>query len=429
MYKLSCTQEENSPSRATDGCIERTTSDLVQKKLSVRSIFTRLEIKPQNQGLWATINFAFVINGIMVIMMGVLLPYIQAEHSLSYTQSGIVFSAHQLGTFIAVLATGVLPYLIGRKRSTLLMCGGAVVGLLMIIAVHNLFLLILAFALTGICRGTLNNTCNVTTAEVSGNRTSAMNILHSGWAFGALISPVIVLAWAQAAGASAWRLASVTVAVFIGIVWVLFARSTLPEPPPKEKRKLSMSFLRESSFWAPTILLFLYVAVETSIIGWFVFYFIDAGTLPRGLAGIVLTIHWSMMTIGRICIAVAANRIRNKNIALLVMAIATTICFAGMILSGSVVLSILFLLGIGLSMAGMYPTTVATMKGATSPVSLGFTVAISGLGGIFLPSIIGAVADARGLATGISLLLVGAIIMVIVVVWHCMINRRDKSHV
>ncbi|MDR2183266.1 MAG: MFS transporter [Clostridiales bacterium] len=389
----------------------------------------KLQISPENRGLWGVINFAFVVNGIMVIMLGVILPQIRDAHALSYTQAGIVFSAHQAGTFFAVLAMGVLPYLIGRKQSTLFMCGGAVIGLIIAVLSQNMYLLVLAFALTGICRGALNNICNVITADISGNRAAAMNVIHSGWAVGALISPLIAFVWISWAGANGWRFSSITVAALIAISCVLFFVAKLPPQPPKKKRGESLSFLHTANFWIPTMLLLFYVAAETSIIGWFVFYFIDVDTLPADFAGFVPTIHWTMMAIGRISVALIAGRIRNKSRALLFMALAATLCFAGMLVGASVsaIVTVVFLLGIGLSMAGIYPTTIATMEGATSPVSLGFTVAISGLGGVFMPGIIGAVADAHGIATGISLILAALFIIVLLVVLKIIKDRRANA--
>lgn len=383
----------------------------------MRHLISKLEVHPQHQGLWGLLNFAFFTNGLMVIMLGVLLPYIKAEQLFNYTQTGLVFSAHQLGTFFAVLAAGVLPYLIGRKLSFVLMTLGAVLGVVLAIFVNGLFLFIVAFALTGITRGVLNNSCNVIIADISGNRTASMNVLHSTWAFGALISPVLVAAWIFSSGTFyGWRFAALTVASFLVVVVFFVLRSNLPPLPPRKEKGTSLSFLKTLSFWIPTTLLFLYVAAESSIIGWYVLYFIDTGRLPRGIAELVSTIHWTMMTIGRIAVAMIATRIHNKKLALIVMALASAIAFAGMLLSTAVFPSILFLLGIGLAMAGVYPTTVATMKGATSDLSLGFTVAISALGAIIMPSIIGAVADLHGITVGISLILVVLFLMLLLTI-------------
>ena len=389
----------------------------------MQTLISRLEVAPQNHGLWGVINFSFFINGIMVIMLGVLLPHIKAEHALSYTQTGIMFSFHQLGTFCAVLVAGVLPYMIGRKNSILLMLSGAAFGLTLAVLAQNWYLLILAFALTGIGRGALNNACNVMISDISGNRTAAMNVLHSCWAFGALISPVLVFLWIFSTGASGWKMAALTVALLKTIAWLFFLRANLPSLPPKKEKGASLSFLREASFWIPTMLMFCYVAAESSIIGWFVLYFINDDILPRSFAGFVPTIYWAIIAAGRIGVALISYRIRNKNRALVLMALCATGCFAGMLFSSSALVSVIFLLGIGLSMAGIYPVTMATMKGATSSVSLGFTVAISGLGGILMPGIVGAVADARGITQGIALVLAASVMMVLFAVSKVLNDR------
>jgi MFS family permease len=158
----------------------------------MRKLLAGLEVAPDNHGLLTAVNYAFFVSGIAAIMLGVLLPYIRAEYSLNYTQSGLMFSSHQLGNFCAVLAAGVLPYMIGRKKSTLLMGAGTALGLILIVAARDPWLLMLAFALTGVGRGTMSNICNVVIADISGNRAVALNVLHSVFATGALISPVIV---------------------------------------------------------------------------------------------------------------------------------------------------------------------------------------------------------------------------------------------
>jgi fucose permease len=368
----------------------------------------------------------------MVVMLGLILPYIRSQNNFTYTQAGLMLSFHQVGYLLAVLVAGVLPFLIGRKRSTLLLCGGAVAGLVLAIFMQNWPLLVLAFALTGVGRGTLSNTCNVTVADVAGNRAAALNLLHSAFAFGAFVSPVIIFLWGAVSGVSAWKFGAVTVAVLLSVAWTLILRSNMPGVTQKKEDDRSFVFLKRASFWIPTMLLFLYLAVESSIVGWFVLYFIDAGLLPRWLTNFVPTMFWGMMMVGRSSVAAASGRIRNKNRALLIMATATALCFAVMLFSNSAILSVIFLLGVGLSLAGIYPTTMATRRGATSSVSTGFTIAISSFGSILMPGIIGAVADRRGLSNGIALVLVVLVLMVAVACVKIVFERieavRFKMH-
>jgi len=394
----------------------------------MHKIFVWLGVQPKNHSLLVTINLSFFFSGLMMVMLGVILPFIRDDHALSYTQTGMIFSAHQLGNLTAVLAAGVLPYIIGRKKSTLLLGAGSTIGLVLAVLAGNPFLLMVAFALTGIGRGTFANVCNSVNSEISSNKTAALNVLHSGYAMGALISPMVVFAYVSIVGSHGWRLAPATVAACLFTAWVLIFRSNLPEVPPKKEKGGSFSFLKQKSFWIPTMLLFFYLAVEMSIIGWFVLYFLDIGVLPSWLSGLVPTLHWSMVMVGRIVVATIALRIRNKNMMLITMAIAAMVSFAGLLLSASAVPSVIFLILLGLSLAGVYPTTIASMTGENSSVSIGFTIAIATAGGILMPIIIGAVADARGISEAIALLLVGLIIVTIVAIVKMVTERKnDKS--
>jgi len=393
----------------------------------MQKLLSKLQVNPENRRLYTTVNFAFLTNGTMVVMLGLLLPYIRSANALTYTQTGVMFSFHQVGYLLAVLVAGILPFIIGRKKSTLLLCSGAIIGLVLAVFMQNWLLLVLAFALTGVGRGTLSNTCNVTVADVSGNRAAALNLLHSGFAFGALVSPFIIFLWGFAVDSSAWKFAALTVAVLLSVVWTLILHSNMPGVTQKKEDDKSLEFLKRASFWIPAMLLFLYLAVESSIVGWFVLYFIDAGLLPRWLTNFVPTMFWGMMMVGRSSVAATSSRIHNKNRALLIMATATALCFAGMLFSNSALLSVVFLLGVGLSLAGIYPTTMATRRGATSSVSIGFTIAISSFGSILMPWIIGAVADWRGLATGIALILVVLVLMVAVACVKIIVERTDVT--
>jgi len=393
----------------------------------MRKLLSGLEVAPGNHGLLVTINFAFLINGITVVMLGVILPHVRAEHSLSYTQSGLMLSAHQTGTLAAVFIAGILPYMIDRKKSTLIMSAGTILGLPLIVMAQNPWLLLAAFALVGIDRGTMNNISNFVAADISGNKTAALNVLHSAFAAGALISPFIVFLYVSAAGSAGWKLSALTAALLTMIAWALMSRSKFPDASAQKGKGVSYSFIKHSSFWIPTLLLFCYVAAEASIIGWFVLYFIDDGILPAVLAGFVPTMYWMMILVARIVIAAVSKNIHNKNRMLLVLALLALLCFTGLVFSSSPIPCVIFLLGIGLSMAGIYPTTVATMSGVSSTVSLGLTIAIATLGGIFMPGIIGVVADSYGIANGIAMLYVTFFGMIALIVFKIITERRSGN--
>src|SRR5690554_2772248 len=136
----------------------------------MKSMATLLKVKREDRPLMYTIYYAFFVSGMMSTLIGALLPFMKSEYQMSYVLSGAVLSAHQIGNFSALLIAGVLPYLIGRKRSTLTLAMGIVIGFLLITLTANPLLLLLAFAFTGIGRGTFSNITNVVMSEIAENK-------------------------------------------------------------------------------------------------------------------------------------------------------------------------------------------------------------------------------------------------------------------
>jgi len=390
----------------------------------MQKLFAMLDVKPENRMLFMALNSAFFANGITVIMLGTVLPNILTTNQLSFTQGGLMLSLHQVGNLGAVLIAGFLPFAIGRKASTLILTIFTMMGLALIILSGNFILLLVAFAMTGIGRGTVSNAANVVVADIAGNKSSALNIVHSIFAIGAFISPAIVYISIRFVN---WKIAVLAAIIISTVAWMLILRSRMPKLTNKESSARDLSFLKKAWFWVPTMLLFFYLAVETSIIGWFVSYFIEAGVLPAGMAGFVPSMVWFTMILGRVLSAILSKHTQRKNDMLLIFAIAATICFVGLMFSRSVIPCIIFLQGIGFSLAGIFPTTMATMKGVTSSVAVGFTIAIASFGGILMPGIIGAVADTFGLPNAIALLTIALIGLITTVILKIAVDKKEST--
>lgn len=383
-----------------------------------------LKVEQENYGLLGTIYFAFFASGLMSVMLSAILPYVRDENALNYAQSGLMLSAHQFGNLCAVLVAGVLPYAIGRKKSTLLMSSATVLGLALMMLVHSSWTLAAAFALTGIGRGTMSNICNVVISDTSGNKTGALNLLHAIFATGALISPVVVYAFTRSSS-EGWKFSALTAAALSVAAWSLIARSKLSDTPSEKESGGSFSFLKSASFWVNTMILFFYLCAEVSIVGWLVIYFEDTGILPSSAAKFVPAMLWLMIMAGRLLCA-AFFSLLDKNKLLLVLSLCFSLCFAGMLASRSTAACIAFLLGTGFSMAGIYPTILSVMQGSSSTVATGFLIAIAGLGGILMPGIVGAVADSHGLAGGVAMILTALAAMIILIIAKLVAIRRER---
>ncbi|MGE4454277.1 MAG: sugar MFS transporter [Sphaerochaeta sp.] len=392
------------------------------------SLADTLKVKREHVPLMYMLYFAFLTSGMMSTMIGALLPFMKEEYQMSYVLSGAVISAHQVGNFFALLIAGYLPYLIGRKRSTITLSLGIVIGFLLITLTGNPLLLLFAFACTGIGRGTMSNITNVVMSEISENKGAGLNLLHASFAVGAFIAPFVVLFTTSIFGVY-WRISAWILVAFELIVLLLLSRSTLSGKPKKRSvGSESHDFLKDGKFWLNTFILFFYLCSEASVIGWLVTYFIDTGRLSPSLAQTTSSALWIFILIGRLSCAHLSNRM-SKNVLLIILALLQLAFFTMMITVDQTVLIYISLFGFGLAMSGTYPTTLSTMdsKFTSSTIATGTCIATATVGAISMPIIIGAVAQSVGMAGGLATITISILLMLLLILVKTLLEYRETK--
>ena len=387
------------------------------------SLSSFLNIKDGNKSLVYRIYYIFLCSGAMSTLLGAMLPAMQAEYSMSYALRGYVLSSHQIGNFFAVFLSGFIPYAIGRKKSTLILGSLIVLGLLLMTATGNPFILIVAFAFTGMGRGTLSNITNVVVSENTGNKAAGLNILHASFAIGAFISPFV----AVFATAIEWRIAAWIFAFLMLTALIFVGGSTLSNTPMKKvKTSSEIPFQKSFSFWLNTFIMFFYLAGEASLTGWLVTYFNDTGLMSTSLSQSMQSFLWVMILLGRLCCASLSSKM-DKSVLILAMGAMMTLCFVLMISAQSTALVVIGLLGLGFFMSGIYPTTLSTMDSRynSSTVATGTCIATATVGGILMPIIIGELAEVSGIRGGVATISVALAIMVILMVIKLIRSRRN----
>jgi fucose permease len=391
----------------------------------MQKLLRTLGVAPNNGSLFLRVYFTFFASGLMSVLLGTLLPYIRAENALSYSESGLLLSGHQVGNLASVLLAGVLPYAIGQRKSALFLGAGTAIGLALMGLTHGMWPLFLAFAFTGIGRGSMSNLCNAVVSRTAGKKTAALNLLHGVFALGALLSPLLVFI-ATLRDESGWKYAAFFTAALTAITWVLLWRGGISDAKVEKKGGSSFAFLRDGQLWGGTMLLFFYLCAEASIVGWFVVYFRETGILPELAARFVPSMLWLMMLTGRILCAVLASRVGKMRL-LLILSIGVTICFAGLLLSKTALPCTAFLLGLGLTMGGIYPTAFATVKGTDSAAATGFVLMMAGFGAILMPGVVGAVADRHGLTGGVATVLAALACMTALTIYRLVREKHQPA--
>lgn len=334
------------------------------------------------------------------------LPAIAAEFGAGLGRLGLIFTSNFLGFCAALSFSGCFSGRIPKSR--FFVAGGLGLGLALaaMSAVPGLNFAYAAIFFVGGFGGLVESIGSAVAADLNPGRVGpALNLAQVFFALGALAGPMLTSAFI-ARGIS-WRLmylgtGAVTLALFLPF---LFAR--FPDPPEERFSWPALRGLaRDGWFLGVLLVMAAYVGVEIGLWGWLATY------LGRDLgfsvvrSGWAVSLFWLAMTAGRgVCSAllrrVPASRVL---IGLTTLGLAATV---PLVLPAArlPIWPIVVLLGLGLS--GIWPTIVA-YGSARHPghrvLVFSAIVASGGLGGLVVPALVGALAEAAGFRSGLFLL-------------------------
>ena len=311
--------------------------------------------------------FAFFCNGALTLTMGSAIPDLKATYGLNDTISGLFLSAHSAGNLVAGFVSGLVPLYLGQRKSIMLLSALAFVGFLMMILWGNPVWLFMAFILTGFGRGSVSNFDNRMVNILSGGSPAAANLLHSSFAVGAILAPMIFLGMRTAVS---WR-AGLGVVVVLGTISVCnLGRMRLEDDRPSRADKVNSTlvFLKNPSFLIQAMMMFCYLCSEYAINGWLVTYIQSKTELLSAFgqtaqaqqAGAVAysqsmaTLLWAVILAGRLTCAVLSARISQKKL-MLVASVGVALFFGMMLSSGTIALVTASVAGLGFCMAGICP--------------------------------------------------------------------------
>lgn len=364
----------------------------------------------QKKQQFAISYIAFIINGMLALSIGSLLPFIRDARGLDYAFCGLIVSLHSCGNLASSFLAGMLPVFIGRKKSILIFNSLFSIAYLLIIFSDSRFLLALAFLMTGLARGAASNFNNTTVNGLAPGKAWLINGLHAMFSIGAFLFPLLLIAL-TASNAANWIYACYFMLAMGIMSFLLYAIIPVDEKKRKErsggKKKTDWTFFKEPLFWLCTGTLFFYLCAEQGVIGWMITYFKDTGLMSASLSQVMASVLWVMILAGRLTVAYLSTRM-DKTKLLRIMSVGFVAFFLLLLVSRSTGLIVLGILGFGYSMAGIYPTTVSFAGNLIEKyeVSWSFILTFASLGSILMPSIIGKIAEAANIAAGMSSIVV-----------------------
>ncbi|MCI0130991.1 MULTISPECIES: sugar MFS transporter [unclassified Vagococcus] len=380
--------------------------------------------------LWCCF-FIFFVNGLYSMVFGSILPLLSDAYSVNETVSGMLLSSHQAGNLIAGFVAGILPLYYGRKKSILFLSSFVIIGFLLIIGVGTPWILLFAFFFTGISRGSISNFNNKTVNDITDSNPSALNFLHSLFAIGALLSPFLVMLFGQLFGLNGWRWLLVGIIGLIVVSQMMFFNmpiegdSLAKDQTTKEK---DYTFFKDSLFWNTIIIIFFYLCAESAITGWLVTYFIQSDLLTIQQSQMISSLLWVGILIGRLGCVFSGSRLSRGTLITLI-SIGSAIFYGLLLASNSITMILVSVLGLGISMGGIYPTamTIAGSSIKKHPMSLGWILVIGGLGGITMPIVTGYLAQTFTIFWGMVAIILAIFMMLLGVFWYQFVNQRKEE--
>ena len=383
------------------------------------------KLNKSQKSLLYTCYFAFLCNGLVTLMLGSLIPDLKATWGLSDTQSGVLLSAYSTGNLVAGFVSGVIPLYLGRRRSIATLSALCVAGMLMVAVFGAPALLFFGFLFAGTGRGSVTNFNNRMVNVLTDGSAAAANVLHSVFALGAVLAPMIFLALRGTVG---WQAGPVFVAACCAVSVLNYARATVPDDRPSraEKANSTLSFLKEPGFLVSAGMLLFYICSEYAINGWLVSYIQHKDSLIasfgksgealeaaiRAYSQTMATLLWAVILVGRLFCAWLSQRVAPKKL-MLIASVCEAAAFAGMLFSNTIPMVTVSVAVLGFCMAGICPMIYADAAHYTNTYSMatGALLVIASVGGIAMPTIVGVLADHHGFGGGMAAILAAIVLL------------------
>lgn len=369
--------------------------------------------------------FAFLVNGMMVLEVGTILPFLISEAGLSYSVAGGLLSAFAIGNLLASFINPIFIKRLGRKATVLCLSSLIPITLFGITLIPSVIFLYILFVFLGIGRGSVSIFNNTVVNEYSNGSNAALNFLHMSFAIGAFLAPFLTSLYIKMG--FTWRHIVYTIIGLLIIALLLLFQISIEDNKTgveKQKGEEKNLYFKNFDFYVIGLVLFFYLGLENCVNGWFVTYFKSTGIMSDMYATNLVSITWVAVMIGRLVTASLSKKI-NKKTLILINCIFTAIFFILLVATKNITVISISIAMLGFFFAGIYPTCIANagtiIKGSSSGMSM--LLAIAALGGIVFPKIIGVIADYIGLTGAIGFLTISTSCMVV----FALINYKRKS--
>jgi fucose permease len=358
---------------------------------------------------------AFFLYGMIAAMLGTILPDLSERFHLTPSQNGTIAFAQALGLILASLAVGPLLDNEGKKLGLILGLALISVALLSLPRVAGFrSILVLLFTL-GVGSGIVVTAANSLVSDAGeAHRGIALNLTNLFFGLGGLATPFISANLFK----QNWVRLCYTIASLTAVTIVIQAVTKMPAPTSAGRFILANAtpVLGRPLLFLIGLFLFLYITCEVGIWNWLPRHLIAQG-IPEARALNILSLGFALgLLIGRLGVSPILIRVPPVTVTLFAsVAMAVTTFF--MLRTAKPVAALVLVFLAGISMAPVFPTTLAIVGDAfprMSGTAIGFVITCGWTGLAVSSRVIGAIAggDPRRLKKALMVIPASAVLMV-----------------
>lgn len=360
---------------------------------------------------------AMFIFGIVIALLGSILPLVVEQIHFDLAQAGNLFLGMNFAMLVSMLALGLLMDRFGKK---LVLVGGSLLvamSLLVITWAGSYRSLLLGVFVLGIGGGGLNGAANTLIADLHSDprkKGSALNLLGVYFGFGALFLPFFI-----GIALKAWGLLPILyLAAGLALVpALLFLLQRFPAPKIDQGLPLAeaVRLVRNPLVLLLGFLLFFESGNEFIVGGYTSTYLKSRLDSSISVASYILAAYWAAMMLGRVISSRLLLRMKASTL-VKVSAIGSAMGGLLLLIATSIPIATAGAVLIGLSFASIFPTTLGVAGSrfeAYSGTVFGILFGIALSGGMALPWAVGQISARQGLHFGLSLVIANSFMILI----------------
>lgn len=364
-------------------------------------------LDPSSRSVLLVAAGAFLLCGGMASLYGPLFPELRQRFGVGVDEVGAVVSAHFLGSFTMIVLSSAMIRRWGYRTVIIIGLLILVTGLTVLALAGEWWLVVTGAGVGGLGFGLLNVSINLVVARAfAADAAPALNLINALFGGGAMLTPLLVAAFAPRFSAPL-----VILIALATVVLVLAARLQAPPAAPPVRGGAPVARALVTSF---VLLYFMYVTTEVGVASWVTEYLTPSVGL--GWAAGATSIYWGAVTLGRILAVPISARVTP---AALVIGALSVALFALVAAHWLPIAPVAFAV-VGLGLAPVFPTGLAWLNRVmprraeqVTPIVL----AAANLGPVATAPLIGSAVAAWGVSVIPSALAAAALLALACALW------------